>query len=132
MTIDADEAEELKRRLGTAAEGTPEGKDDEAVARRLLTRQADALIEEIRGSINFFMSQEESGDALDRLLVAGNAARLPHLANRLGKALDVPVQPAKVLDHVEVGRVQLSEAELLDAQPILPTAVGLALWGVEQ
>ncbi len=129
LGIDRDEAAELKRRVGVQPEGSPPeaGTDDDA-ARRILTRQADTFIEEIRGSVNYHLTQ--SGDeALDRLVVAGNGARLPHLANRLGRALGTPVQPAKILDLVDVGRVQLTPEELDAAQPVLPVAVGLALWG---
>jgi type IV pilus assembly protein PilM len=130
LTLDPADAEELKRRVGVAAEGAPEGREDEDVARRLMTRQADGLIEEIRGSINFFVSQEEDAE-VERLVVAGSGARLPHLANRLGRALGLNVQPAKILDHVEIGKVGLSDEEMLNAQPLLPTSVGLALWGLE-
>ena len=129
MGMPLEDADETKRRIGVAAEGIPEGSDDEIAAQRLLTRQADTLVEEIRGSITFYLSQ--AGDReLSRLVVSGNGARLPHLANRLGQAVGVPVQPAKVLDHVDLGRVQLSEEELLNAQPVLPVSVGLGLWGM--
>ena len=129
MGLSIEDADEAKRRIGVAAEGVPEGNDDDAAIERLLTRQGDSLIEEIRGSITFYLSQ--AGDReLSRLVVSGNGARLPHLANRLGQAVGVPVQPAKVLEHVDLGRIQLTEQELLNAQPVLPVSVGLGLWGM--
>ncbi len=130
LGIETAEAEEMKRRIGVQPEGSAldDDSEDEA-ARRLLTRQADSFIEEIRGSVNYHLTQ--TGDAaLARLVVAGNGARLPHLANRLGRALGTPVQPAKILDLVDVGRVQLTPEELDAAQPVLPASVGLALWGM--
>ncbi len=132
LDMDLEDAEDLKKSVGVQPEGPAPPSDDpadlEAAARAILTAEADALIEDIRGSINFHLSQTEEPE-LGRIVVAGNGARLPHLANRLSRALDIPVEPAKVLDRVDVGRVQLSEGELLDAQAVLPTAVGLALWG---
>ncbi|MFQ5947898.1 MAG: type IV pilus assembly protein PilM [Acidimicrobiia bacterium] len=128
LSIEREDAEELKRRVGVAPEGTPEGDDDESNARRVLTRHADGLIEEILGSVNYYLAQSRDA-ALDRLVVAGNAARLPHLANRIARALHTRVEPIRVLDHVSVGRVQMTEDQLLDLQPVLPAAVGLALWG---
>ena len=129
MGMSLEDADEAKRRIGIAAEGVPEGTDDDTAIERLLTRQGDSLIEEIRGSITFYLSQ--AGDReLSRLVVSGNGARLPHLANRLGQAVGVPVQPAKVLDHVDLGRIQLTEQDLLNAQPVLPVSVGLGLWGM--
>lgn len=132
LDMDLEDAEDLKKSLGVQPEGAvPESDDPSAIetaARQILTAEADALIEDIRGSINFHLSQTEEA-ALGRIVIAGNGARLPHLANRLSRALDISVEPAKVLDRVDVGRVQLSEGELLDAQAVLPTSVGLALWG---
>lgn len=128
MSLSREDAEEMKRRIGVAPQGTPEGDDSAAMARRILTRTADALIEEIRGSINYYLTQ--AGEhALDRLVVSGNGARLPHLANRVARALNTRVEPVRVLDHLEVGRLQMTEAELLSYQPVLPAAVGLGLWG---
>lgn len=128
LDMDPEDAEEVKKVVGVEPEGPPSDTADEAAVRRVLTTEADSLIEEIRGSVTFYLGQSEDS-AMERIVVAGNGARLPHLANRLGRALDIPIEPAKVLDRVELGRVQLSEGELLEAQAVLPTAVGLALWG---
>jgi type IV pilus assembly protein PilM len=132
LDMDLEDAEDLKKSVGVQPEGPAPPSDDpadlDAAARAILTQEADALIEDIRGSLSFYLSQADESP-LGRIVVAGNGARLPHLANRLSRALDIPVEPAKVLDRVDVGRVQLSEGELLDAQAVLPTAVGLALWG---
>jgi type IV pilus assembly protein PilM len=126
--ISFDEADDLKKRIGVAPTGIPEGEDAESTARRLLTRTADHLIEEIRGSVNYYLTQ--AGEhRLDRLVVAGNGARLPHLANRVAQALDTRVEPVRVLDHVSLGRINITETELLRLQPVLPAPVGLALWG---
>jgi type IV pilus assembly protein PilM len=128
MSVSFDDAEELKRVVGVAPEGKPEGEDEESAARRTLTRTADGLIEEIRGSVNYYLTQ--AGEhSLDRLVVSGNGARLPHLANRVARSLSTKVEPVRVLDHVGVGRVGMTESQLLDLQPILPAAVGLAMWG---
>jgi type IV pilus assembly protein PilM len=128
MSIDRVAAEELKREVGVLPEGVPEGDDREGRAGMLLTRTADALVDDVRGSINYYLSQAGE-DALDRIVVAGNGARLPHLANRLGRSLGARIEPARALDHVTVGRVQMTEGELLGYQPVLPASIGLALWG---
>jgi type IV pilus assembly protein PilM len=128
MSLNLEDAEELKRRVGVSISGAPEGDDEENLAKRILTRTADALIEEIRGSVNYYLTQ--AGEhALERLMVSGNGARLPHLANRVAKALTTEVHPVRVLDHVTVGRMQLTEEELLAYQPVLPAPVGLGMWG---
>lgn len=128
LSMDAGEAEDLKREVGVLPEGTPHADDRAGQAGEILTRVADALIEEVRGSISYYLAQSGE-EGLERLVVAGNGARLPHLANRLGKSLGAAVEPARVLDHVNVGRIQMTEGELLGYQPILPASVGLGLWG---
>jgi type IV pilus assembly protein PilM len=128
MSISREDAEELKRWVGVSPEGTPEGDGEEEVARRILTTTADALIDEIRGFVNHYLTN--AGEhALDRLVVSGNGARMPHLAIRVARSLNTRVEPVRVLDNVAVGRVQMTEAELLAYQPVLPAAVGLGLWG---
>jgi hypothetical protein len=97
MSLSREDAEELKREVGVAAQGTPEGDDSTAIARRILTRTADALIEEIRGSVNYYLTQ--AGEhSLERLVVSGNGARLPHLANRVARSLNTRVS-GRVLDR---------------------------------
>lgn len=127
-SLSREDAEEQKRTIGVVPSGLPAGDDERANLARLLTRTADALIEEIRGSVNYYLAQ--AGEhSLQRLLVAGNGARLPHLANRIARALGTRVEPVRVLDHVAVGRIRMTEPQLLELQPVLPSAVGLALWG---
>lgn len=130
MNIPEDQAESYKRGVGVAIEGMPDGTEGDELARKLLTKQADDLIDEVRGSIDYFTGQvPERG--VQRLLVAGNGARLPHLANRLARALGAQVQAIKILDTgvLDVGKVGLSETELAQMEPVLAVPVGLGLWG---
>jgi type IV pilus assembly protein PilM len=130
MPMEPEQAEQYKRRTGVAIDGVPEGAEGEALAKMLLTEEADILIEEIRGSIDYYLGQS-ADDNLERLFVAGNGARLPNLANRLGRSLGVGVEPVRVLDEetMRVGKLGLSDVELAQAQPVLPVPVGLAMWG---
>lgn len=128
LGLETADADELKRAVGVASNGDGSGTGDGADARGLLTARADALIDEVKGSLDFYLTNA-SDERVERLVVAGNGARLPHLARRMGRRLDLPIEPAKVLDLVDVGRVDKTDAEMLDAQPVLPAAVGLALWG---
>ena len=134
LGIPPEEAEELKRRVGVHGDpgagyaGGAVSLDDRA--KDLLTDQAAQLIEEIRGTLEFYNTQ--SGDApVGEVMISGNAARLPHLATRMGMALDVAVTPVKLLgDSIQVGKTGLSDEQLAHAQPVLPVAVGLAEWGL--
>lgn len=126
--LDREEAEQRKRITGVAPSGMPAGEGERAVLGRVLTRVADELIAEVRKVADGHLNG--TGErSLERLMVAGNGARLPHLAGRVGRALGTRVEPARVLDHFRVGRVRLNEPQLLRLQPVLPAATGLALWG---
>jgi len=130
MPMEPEQAEQYKRRTGVAIDGVPAGTEGEGLAKMLLTEEADLLIEEIRGSVDYYLGQS-GGDNLERLFVAGNGARLPNLANRLGRSLGVGVEPVRVLaeEKMQVGKLGLSDVELAQAQPVLPVPVGLAMWG---
>jgi len=133
LGVSPEQADQLKRRVGVAidGDGKAEGEQDsESQARAVLTRQANQLIDEVRGSIDYYSSQATDAE-VTRLAIAGNGARLPHLANRLGRTLALQIEPVKLLEgeDFEISkRVGLSETELQTAQPVLPVAVGLALW----
>ncbi|MDP8957768.1 MAG: type IV pilus assembly protein PilM [Actinomycetota bacterium] len=134
LGITSDQAELLKRQVGipNGANGSSTGSagkatEEEELAQEVLSRQAQSFIDEIRGSVDYYLGQSGE-ERLGRVMVAGSGARLPNLVNSLGKALGMPVEPARVLEDLAVGRLGLSEVELLQAQPVLPVVVGLALW----
>ena len=128
LGLDSADAQEVKRRVGISAPGANDATGDDADALRILTAEGNAFIEEVKESVDFYLGSA-AGPPIERLVVAGNGARLPHLARRMGDELRLPVAPAKVLDYVDVGDIGRSEDELMSAQPVLPTAVGLSLWG---
>ena len=134
LDVTQEEAEELKRTVGLTPVGSAvlDDEDDiqdsaspqETEARRILDAQADRFIDEVRGSVNFYLSQAEDVE-LSRIIVSGNGARLPHLANRLGDTLGARIEPARVIEGLNTGK--LSEAEISAMQPVIPIPVGLAL-----
>lgn len=134
-----EEAEDLKRQVGVtpvggivAAAGDPSipveeelASPLEAQAQVILDRQAERFIDEVRGSVNFYLGQSDDA-GLSRIIVSGNGARLPHLANRLGDVLGARIEPARVIEGLNTGK--LSDAEIAAMQPVIPVPVGLALW----
>jgi type IV pilus assembly protein PilM len=139
LDITWEEAEDLKRQVGltpvggvVAAAGDPSIPVEEELssplesqARNILDAQAERFIDEVRGSVNFYLSQSDDAE-LSRIIVSGNGARLPHLANRLGDTLGARIEPARVIEGLNTGR--LSESEISAMQPVIPIPVGLALW----
>ncbi len=139
LDVTWEEAEDLKRQVGLTPVGgeaaaiTPTADDGDASvsaledrARTILDAQAERFIDEVRGSVNFYLGQSDDAE-LSRIIVSGNGARLPHLANRLGDTLGARIEPARVIEGLNTGK--LSEAEISAMQPVIPIPVGLALWG---
>jgi type IV pilus assembly protein PilM len=136
-----EEAEELKRQVGVTPVGgavavavtgdpsIPVAEEHisplETRAQVILDNRADKFIDEVRGSVNFYLSQGKEPE-LSRIIVSGNGARLPHLANRLGDVLGARIEPARVIEGLNTGK--LSESEVSAMQPVIPVPVGLALW----
>lgn len=130
LGVDVEHAEQLKRRVGVAMEGEPTGDDEDAQVMAALTRQADILIGDVRSSLDFYLSSgDEAG--IDTIMISGNAARLPHLANRMRLQLNMQLVPIALINsnRMEHGKTGLDEEELNQTQPVLPVPVGLALWG---
>lgn len=123
LDVDVDTAEDLKRRVTT-------GSADEAVARtsQIVSSRLAPLVEEIRGSIDYYLAQSQSSP-ISRVLVTGGASRTAGLMERLQSQLGGRVEPGHPLAGIRLGPVGLSESQLAELEPLLSVPVGLALAG---
>ncbi len=126
LDVDADEAEELKRRADLSS-------DDPAMAQagRVVADRIGPLIEEIGGSLDYYRSQSQSLP-VTRVLLTGGASRTAGLVERLDAQLDAQVEVARPLSAVRIGAVNLSEVELVQLESLLTVPIGLALAGQVQ
>jgi type IV pilus assembly protein PilM len=115
------EAEQAKREVGLA-----EDAGASAAAARIMARAANELIEEIRGSLDYYSATSPSGQ-VTRVILSGGGARLRGLAERLADRLRVPVETGSPLSGVGVGSTGLTDAQLRFVDPIAAVPVGLAL-----
>src|SRR5262249_16454620 len=86
LEIDTDQAEDLKRRADVTSAFAPEARAGEVVAERLTP-----LLEEIRGSIDYYQAQADAAP-IARVLLTGGSSRLPNLGERLGEMIGIPVE----------------------------------------
>ncbi len=86
-----------------------------------------ALVDDIRGSVDFYLAQSDT-DRVDRIVLTGGAALSEGLLPRLQDALRQTVEIANPLSTVALGKTGLTEEQLRDAAPYLVTPIGLALW----
>jgi len=123
LDVDLDSAEDLKRRADI-------GSADASVARagQVVSDRLTPLVEEIRGSLDYYLAQSQSSP-IGRVLVTGGGSRLPGLMERLQSQLGGRVEPAHPLQGLRIGSVGLSQAELAEYEPLMTVPIGLALAG---
>ena len=119
--VEDEVAEHLKR--GEEVEGAPKP----ATIREAALQRAGAFVDEIRSSLEFYTAQ--SRDArIGRVLVTGGGSKLEGLIDLMRQRIPVSVEPGRVFQHVP-SKLPLSDDQVIDAEPLLAVAVGLAIPG---
>lgn len=118
LSISAEEAEAVKLDLGRGV-----GTD---AAKALLEKQVEALVDEIRGSLDYYLSQEDS-EPVSSILLTGGASLTSGLRERLEQTLKTHVQSATPLSQMNVSRSGLTEDQVAQVEPVAAAAVGLAI-----
>ena len=125
MGVDYEEAEDLKARTGLTDEY---GFDDDDAA-RMITERALRFVDEIRGSLDYYSAQTDSVP-VRRAILSGGASQLPNLRERLSETLRMPVDRGHPMQDLKIGNVGLASEQLIEAEPYLTVAIGLALGAV--
>jgi type IV pilus assembly protein PilM len=128
LGISFEEAEQLKQQTGLP--GSEEGWNTEDPAVRIIEQRATDLVDEIRGSLDFYLAQPEATQ-IARVVLSGGGSRLTNLGRRLSGALRLPVEAGRTLRKVKPARLELTETQLVQAEPLMAGAVGLAMGAAE-
>ncbi len=123
MGLPRDQAESMKQQLGLG--GTGAGMDAQA-ATRVVEAVGAAFVDEIRGSLDYYLASSGSAP-ISRLVLTGGGARLGGLAARLQVTTRVPVEVGTPLTRLHVGRTGLSPEQIAFVEPLAAVPVGLAL-----
>ncbi|MHB8341535.1 MAG: type IV pilus assembly protein PilM [Mycobacteriales bacterium] len=123
MGVGFDEAEMVKQGLSLS--------DDPAAvpthpAGRVLEAAANAWVEEVRGSLDYYLAQAGS-PRLHRVVLSGGGARLGGLVRRLSLATRLEVIHANPMSSVRVGKTGLTPEQLQYVEPQVVVPLGLAL-----
>jgi type IV pilus assembly protein PilM len=110
-----DQAEALKFDLTTGS-GNPE-------ALRLLSREVDSLVEEIRGSIDYYNSREDT-DHVSSVILTGGGSMVLGLVDKLEAGLRTSIELAAPLGEV---KTKLKDTQIVAIQPVVAAAIGLAM-----
>jgi type IV pilus assembly protein PilM len=123
LSVDDEIAERLKR--GEAVEEVEVSPDE---AHEVSLKRATQFVDEIRSSLEFYTAQTQ-GARIERLLISGGGSKLEGLLEILRQRIPVLIEPGRVFGHVG-SQLSLSPGAQAEAEPVLATAVGLAIpWG---
>ena len=124
LDVPLDQAESLKRQADITSADPGVARAGQVVRDRL-----SLLVEEVRGSLDYYLAQSESS-TIERVLVTGGGSRIPGLMERLQAQLGARVEPARPLAGLRIGKgVGLSEADLANVESLLTVPIGLAMAG---
>ncbi len=122
LAVDRDTAERTKLTASAGGEVEPEAGD-------LVTQRLEVFVEEVRGSLDFYRSQQDA-TPLGRVVVSGGGSLLGPLVERLQAMTGVPVERGRTLAGVRVGRLGLDAEALAELEPTIAVPVGLAMRAV--
>lgn len=123
MGVPQDQAEALKQRLGI---GVPtEGMDNQAAA-RVVEAVGTAFVDEVRGSLDYYLASSGSAP-ISKLVLTGGGARLGGLAQRLQVTTRVPVVLGTPMRGLQMGHTGLSPEQIAFVEPLAAVPVGLAM-----
>jgi type IV pilus assembly protein PilM len=121
LGVDADTAEDLKRRAD------PDSPDDlESRTAQIVIAQSSLLIEEIRGSLDYYQAQPEASP-IGRIILTGGGSRTIGLHDSLEQTLGITVEEGHPLAGVELARTGIPEERLIENEALLSVPIGLAL-----
>jgi type IV pilus assembly protein PilM len=122
LQVDHETAELTKLAVSAGGDANPDATD-------LVEQRLDAMVEEIRGSLDFYRAQQDA-TPLVRVVLSGGGSQLGPLVERLQAAGSVPVERGRTLAAVRVGRLGLGAQQLAELEPRMAIPVGLALGAV--
>lgn len=116
-------------RAHVVARATPGGAREHPEERPAPGR-TDTAVEEVRSSIEYFLSHDRGG-RLEHVSLTGGSALTVGLQDRLGMVLHTPVGFADLVAEVDGDVLGLSAEQVAEGSARWTAAVGLALWGTE-
>ena len=123
LGVSGDQAESVKQTKGLAVAA---GGAEPHPADRAIESTGGAFVEEVRGSLAFYLAQPGSA-RIGRVVLSGGGSRLGGLVERLTAATRLPVEVARPLSVMSIGKTGLTEEQLAYVEPMVTVPVGLAL-----
>lgn len=123
MGVPTEEAEVAKQQLGIPSDPAER---DAHPASRVIESSVSTFIEEVRGSLDYYLASP-GAIPIRRVVLSGGGSRLRNLSSRISAACRLPVDVAQPMGALRIGKTGLSDDQLAYVQPIVAVPVGLAL-----
>ena len=123
LGVTAEQAEGIKQETGMSADPAMAAASPAA---RAIEATAGAFVEEVRGSLDYFMAQP-GALRIDKVVLSGGGSRLGGLTERLSQATRLPVQAARPMSTLKLGKTGLTPEQLAYVEPMVTVPVGLAM-----
>lgn len=120
-------AEAMKVQLGLGGAGV-DGPDSHP-ASRVIGSTVAQLVEEVRGSLDYYLAQPNAVP-VGRIVLSGGGGELAGLDAWLSAATRLPVEPAEPLASLRLGKVGLTPEQISHVRPLAVVPVGLAMGAV--
>jgi type IV pilus assembly protein PilM len=123
LGVPAEQAESVKQTTGLSAVA---GSAEPHPANRAIESTGSAFVEEVRGSLDYYLAQPGSA-RVGRVVLSGGGSRLGGLVERLTTATRLPVEVARPMSVLRIGKTGLTDEQLAYVEPMVTVPVGLAL-----
>ena len=124
LGVPFEQAVAVKQQLGMSAVRGEVVSDHPAA--RVIEGSAGAFVEEVRGSLDYYLAQPASVP-IQRVELSGGGARLSGLGPRLATATRLTVVPGVTTAALKIGKTGLTDEQLSYVEPQIAVPVGLAM-----
>ena len=123
LGVPPEQAESVKQTTGLALVA---GNTEPHPANRAIESTGGAFVEEVRGSLDYYLAQP-GATRIGRIVLSGGGSRLGGLVERLQAATRLPVDVARPMSVLNIGKTGLTMEQLAYVEPMVTVPVGLAL-----
>jgi type IV pilus assembly protein PilM len=123
LGVPMEQAESVKQAAGLALVA---GTGDNHPANRAIEQTGGAFVEEVRGSLDYYLSQPGAA-RVGRVVLSGGGSQLGGLVERLSAATRLPVEVARPMSVLKLGKTGLTDEQLAYVEPLVAVPVGLAM-----
>jgi type IV pilus assembly protein PilM len=123
LGVPVEQAESVKQTTGLAV---APGMAEAHPASRAIEQSGGSFVEEVRSSLDYYLAQP-GATRISKVVLSGGGSRLGGLVERLGAATRLPVQVARPMSALKLGKTGLTDEQLAYVEPMVTVPVGLAM-----